>query len=252
MATWCWSFLAFLLVFTLEVTYGILQRPCPEALRYIARVSLLLPVVSLLGAKRPQDGPWNFVVLALWGVLASPAIFAYGLGSARLNLPDAWSIMLVCLIGLTLVNACSASFFAGLFVTVAQLFLLIDYLPYSHWKAGEFNTIFACVLLTAEAILFALLNRSRRKHKHPLDRLWLDYRRDFGLFWSLRVQERLNDAAAKFQWPIHLTWNGWIHTNGKPLGKELDPKTQRAILQTFRGLLRRFVSQAWINERLED
>jgi hypothetical protein len=204
-----------------------------------------------LGAKRPQDGPWNFVVVALWGVLASPGIFAFGLGSARLNIPDAWSLMLACLILITFVNTCAANFAAGVLVTIAQWLLLIEYLPLSHFTVGNLHTTLAIIVLTTATILFAFSNRSQRKDKHPLDRLWLDYRRDFGLFWSLRVQERLNDAATKLQWPISLTWSGWIYTNGKPLDKELDPKVQQAILQTFRGLLRRFVSQTWINERLD-
>ena len=107
-----------------------------------------------------------------------------------------------------------------------------------------------CLLLACSVILFAISTRNSFQASNSLDRLWLDYRRAFGLFWSLRVQERMNDAALRYEWPIELAWHGWVTKTGQPLSHEISPAQQRLILITLRGLLRRFVSHAWINERL--
>ena len=81
------------------------------------------------------------------------------------------------------------------------------------------------------------------------DRLWLDFRNSYGMLWSLRVAQRVNDAAATSQWPVVLHWNGFSDTDGEPL-HEPDDSWRQGFEHCLRGLLRRFVSDAWIAERL--
>ncbi len=45
--------------------------------RYLAAVATFCPLMAVLGAKRPQDRPWQFVVLSLWIVLALPGLQAW-------------------------------------------------------------------------------------------------------------------------------------------------------------------------------
>src|SRR5947207_15646173 len=39
-------------------------------LRFLAAGATFCPLMALLGAKRPQDRGWQFVVLSLWGLVA--------------------------------------------------------------------------------------------------------------------------------------------------------------------------------------
>jgi hypothetical protein len=252
-ATGLWSLLA------LSMCSGLLlqryQNPAyalPESLEFMARVLLLLPVISLLGAKRPQDGPWNFVVFALWCVLITPAALAYCLGQPRLNIPFAWSLMLCVLILLTALNTWGTQFVSGVLVTLAQVIFLRDYLPGSVDPLPNSKLFVAYGMLILAMCWFAFSLRTPRKSTSPLNRLWLDFRSNFGVFWALRVQERMNDAATRYNWPVYLAWSGWHSQQEQPLGPdfELDATTQKAILQTLRGLLRRFVSSEWIEQRL--
>ncbi|MBI3468144.1 MAG: hypothetical protein HY000_34495, partial [Planctomycetes bacterium] len=41
------------------------------------------------------------------------------------------------------------------------------------------------------------------------DRVWLDFRDDFGFVWAKRVQDRFNAAAGQLGWPIVLGWSGF-------------------------------------------
>ncbi len=41
--------------------------------RYIAAMSTFSPIMALLGAKRPQDRGWQFIVATLWAILSLPA-----------------------------------------------------------------------------------------------------------------------------------------------------------------------------------
>jgi hypothetical protein len=75
--------------------------------------------------------------------------------------------------------------------------------------------------------------------------IWLDFRDSFGLLWSLRVQERLNATATQHGWKTELSWDGFRPAE--------ESAAQRGELRAaLRGLLRRFVSGAWIARRLDE
>jgi hypothetical protein len=156
---------------------------------------------------------------------------------------------LVVLIFLTLVNTLPTKhWLASLFVVAGQVLLLSDYLPFPV-VTGDWTTPVGLLLFAAASVAFAL-NPPRRSAATSLDHLWLDFRDTFGLFWSLRVQERLLAAAKIAQWSVLPTWFGWVHLDGSPLKDELPAEQQKAIMVTYRGLLRRFVSNEWVNARL--
>jgi hypothetical protein len=253
-ATWWWtlaSFVAAALVELAATWQFVTDVATITALRYAARALLLCPTVSLIGAKRPQAGPWNFVVLSLWGVVALPAAEALFLNTGQpVEIQAFRSWFLVALIVVSFVNVFPTRHgLAALLAVAGQTLLLAEYLPIPLAVSASVTSSVGFGILAVAAVLVAL-QPARAKATTSLDQLWLDFRDLFGLFWGLRVQERLNAAAKMYQWPVVLQWSGWTTADGQRLTSELAADEQRAILTTFRGLLRRFVSNAWIDSRL--
>jgi hypothetical protein len=252
-ATWWWSLVAFVAVGGVEllITWQMIVDPAAaEALRYGMRMLLLCPSISLLGVKRPQDGPWNFVVLSLWGVLALPAAEALFLNTGQP--PEvqgfrSWFVLALLLISL-LNTLPTRHWLAALMAAAAQALLLGEYLPFPLPQSSIASTESGLGLLAAAAMLYALW--PPRKCADSLDQLWLDFRDSFGLFWGLRVQDRIQAAGKMYAWPVALHWSGWKGPDGASL-RELPDQQRQEILTTFRGLLRRFASNEWIDSRLD-
>jgi hypothetical protein len=95
-----------------------------------------------------------------------------------------------------------------------------------------------------------VVSRRRSGTDSDYERAWLDFRDTFGLFWALRVQERVNAAAKQFDWDVELGWRGFRRASNGAKLTEMDDNIEPALRSTFKGLLRRFVSHEWINERL--
>ena len=102
-----------------------------EPLRFIAAVATFCPSISLLGAKRPQDGMWNFIVLTLWGMLALPAAEVFFLQRGQtLEVNDLRAWFLWGLIVTGTVNLLPTRMWLyGLLYGCAQTVLLAEYLP---------------------------------------------------------------------------------------------------------------------------
>jgi len=251
-ATWWWCLIALLANGAVELLNGFDldgSDATGAALRYAVRALLVCPLISLLGAKRPQHGPWNFIVASLWAVLALPAAESLFLNTGQpLEIQAFRSWFLLVLIVLTLVNTLpTRHWIVSLLALAGQTLLLNDYLPFRLSDVFWSATLGAATLALA-AIVYAF-QPIRAKAATTLDQLWLDFRDAFGLFWALRVQERLLAAGKMYQWPVVLRWTGWFTVDGHPLREELPEEQRRTILVAFRGLLRRFVSNEWIDRR---
>lgn len=250
-AAWWWSIatLTFLAIVLSALYAGWVKPAWREPLRFVAAVGLFCPLMSLLGAKRPQDRAWNFIVLSLWIVLAMPAAEAAFLQRGRpLEIHGARGWFLWALIGIGLVNLLPTRFWLNsLLLASGHVLLLARYLPLIErpWIASADLTGFAVMIL---ALGLATMNR-RHQPEHGLDRVWLDFRDSFGTLWGLRVVQRVNAVAQASEWPIMLHWFGFFGLETEGLDK-LPPETRRALEQTLRNLLRRFVSEQWIASRL--
>jgi hypothetical protein len=211
----------------------------------------LCPVVALLGAKRPQQQAWNFVVLSLWLILLLPAAETLWLHPGqRLNFGVLRGWLLWIPIALLLMNYLATRYaLAALLAASGQALAFGEFLPFVPSALPQSATLFGLLLMTA-ALVAAYVAACRTKAAaSDLDRLWLDFRDTFGAFWALRIQERMNATAQQHGWNIVLTWPGFRDTaeaGNIPADKSPNPLSPAS---TFRGLLRRFVSNQWMTAR---
>lgn len=213
-------------------------------LRYLAGATLLAAPMAVLGAKRPQDRAWQWVVLSLVVFVMLPAGHQWLYRPAsdlHIEIAWQWFVLAIAAIGvgnyLTTAHALAATF-AG--------FALYCYLgdQFPAWLRAELPER-DLMGLAALAVAAAVAKRTRRRKlgaRH--DRLWREFRDLFGAAWGLRCAERFNAAAAQSGWQATLSWQGFVLPDGQT---ELAP----AEFQCLENLLRRFVSPAWIAERID-
>lgn len=259
-STWWWS-LAALVSWSAA---SLLQVGSP--LRFAAIAMSFCPAVALIGAKRPQHLAWNFVVVSLWAIVILPAAENLFLHPGRpVEMGDARGWFLWILILLAPINFVPTRHWpAAILLACGQIAALGPHLPLlrNDWVADWVTRLglpgwfaasdLAGMLLAVAAMIAAWARRltsSSARSCQAYDRLWLGFRDTFGLFWSLRVQERVNAAARQYGWPLELAWSGFRSTaDGAPLAA-VDPAIEPVLRTTLRGLLRRFVSNRWIAER---
>jgi hypothetical protein len=252
-----WSLLVFVLLplaaYAMHGAGGGPMFSGAEGIRFIVAMATFCPAMAVLGAKRPQDVAWQFIVASLWLVLCLPGVRAALLADgspASLHTATSWFLLL--LWGVSAMNYLPTRFaIPGLLVAIGQLALTFEYLPLaSIWPDVPWLKHSAIplgtVLLMVAVLMVCTARLDRRPADRPLDRLWIDFRNSFGAVWGLRCQQRINQSAEMYGWPVRLEWNGFATIGTDPINDELE----HAIGNHFKNLLRRFVSPAWIAERL--
>jgi hypothetical protein len=245
-----WALAALAAVTSVETALAAPQANSPAAsagiYRYLAGVALCCPLLALLGAKRPQNRAWGWIVLSLWVVLALPALEAWLFQRGRFELSGARAWFLLILIVTAAVNhlATRYALSAGL-VSLGQVLLMAEFLPAPLTGTASPHAALACF---AAAVVAGWLVPSRTAD--AVDRVWLDFRDAFGLVWSLRVQERLNDLAAAQSWPVRLTWRGFARLKANE-GEAAPsaPDAEHVAREALAKALWRFVSPAWLTAR---
>lgn len=255
MAVWWWGLAALISVAGVEIwafAYGGAPLPAwADHICYAAAATTFCPVMAQLGAKRPQDRAWQFIVLSLWIVVVLPAgeMLLDAPGDAlQLHAARRWFLAL--LIGLGLVNSLPTRYWpSGVLYALGQSLLLARHLPWPALLdeslrplAGLSCGVFALALWTME---LPWANRSGS----TVDRWWLDFRDAYGTLWSLRLAERFNAAAAMYDWPVRMGWQG-LKLDSQVAAYAQLPSDQRAsIEQVLSTMLRRFVSEDWMARR---
>jgi len=254
-----------------------------DHVRYLAGTTTLAPFVALLGAKRPQDRAWQWIVLALLLLLALPSGKAFVFDSGAPPAPHAaWRMLLAILLASQLANYLpTCNWPSALLAALAQLCWLASYLPgmvsrpsgtgSSGYGTGSNGTWALAGLALATAAIWSVRRRmsGRRLQRQPIDRVWLGFRDAYGALWALRVAERFNASAAMFGWPARLGWEGvrgvqgrapvaggeettnaddpQIGAQGRP-PQESEADVAAAIRRNLKTLLWRFVSPVWFAE----
>jgi hypothetical protein len=222
-------------------------------LRLSAVTLSFCPILAVLGAKRPQHAAWSFVVAAFWGIVVLPAAETFLLQRGqRLEMGDARSWFLWILIAVGPINYLpTRQWLAATLLAAGQTLALSEYLPLLH------RVLFAQQYTAALCLACLALVVSRTPScgvPGKYDRLWLDFRDTFGLFWALRLQERVHAVAQTNSWPVWLSWSGFQSGPAVPAGQaapqDIPVEIESTLRTTLKGLLRRFVSNRWIAERL--
>lgn len=217
--------------------------------RYAAAVGTYCPLMAVLGAKRPQDRGWQWVVAALWVTLLVPAgqSLAASAGN-QLELYFVWKLLLVGMTSMALLNYLptrraggAVAFATGQFGLMAPYLGIVpvDERPVVRWAAL--------------AVLLAAFPAAGWRKKSPSapggmssdrsrDR-WLEFRDGWGAFWALRVMQRINQSAELGGWPVRLRWDGFapLGADGAGFGDAaIDPRVAKQVEQALDAVLRRF------------
>lgn len=223
---------------------------------YFSTTLLLTPLVSVLGAKKPGVRFWNyFVVIPMLLMLNWPVIVqgvgTHGIQVLNLEPPALMGIFVVLLMVL-------GNYFGTVFTLPAILYccgVLISLTPSSQSlpQISEFPAMAHC--LSSLLFVGALFSSRRRyyvsqRDRAGYDRIWLDFRDWFGILWARRVMERLNQTADKEEWSARLTLEGIQWDSEQSL--ECRKQTQEKLDHALRWILRRFVEESWIDDRLEE
>lgn len=248
--TWYWAATALFCLGICELPIALYALPDSnwvEPLRFTMALGTFCPIMSQMGAKRPQDQAWHFIVFSLWAVLALPAANAYFLDEPlQLHSIRGWFLWFLIALGAS--NLLPTRFsVSAIFVFAGQAVLLSAYLPLLHVPLEAWGTLIGTVLLVAAVGIARLPTMRSPDRVKPMDLLWLDFRNHYGTLWGLRVSERFNASAQMYKWPIQLTWWGFRRHEET----ELTGEQAADMLHNLKNLLRRFVSPEWIEQRLE-
>lgn len=226
------------------------------AVRLVAVSLMLCPIMSLLGAKRPQHGVWQFIVGSFAAVLALPALSAALVRPG--SLPDVhglqrWFMPLVVAVA-WMNHAGTGRGGAAACVAAGQMLLLRPFLPFADaallpgWIASDAA---GSGLVAAGAILAVVQSvvgpvggpRAARSAgvAGTIDAPFLAIRETLGAAWTLRIAERFNQVAATRGWPCRLRFAGLALTNDDGGGP-----WQRDAERCAAALLRRFASAEWL------
>jgi hypothetical protein len=234
-APWCWAFAA-VAAMTCAAVAAARDASSAATYRYLAGAMLLAPPMALLGAKRPQDRAWQWIVASLLLLAAIPVgqQWLYRPGG-MLQVEPAWQWFLLVIATFSVINHLpTAHCVSALLYGVALHALLGEQFP--AWLRAPYGEA-ELVALSCIAVAAWLAGRKRQNAKRSLfDRQWLDFRDAYGATWALRVMERFNASARTGDWGVHLTWSGFVNAEATPA------ELPEAAEQSWRNLMRRFLA----------
>ncbi len=231
------------------------------SMRLVVVALALCPAMSLLGAKRPQHGVWQFIVASLAVVLALPVGRPLVLMPGSLpavHLLAEWFMLALAIVGWMNFIATRRGVAATL-ITGGQLVLMRPFLPGlaidAQTAGGIASPVVDCVAVTVAAVgtLLALAQGWRRDgmrqavfaSTHPLaaaiDPPFLALRETLGAAWALRIAERFDQIAVSRGWPCRLSFRGLNVSE-----PDEDAVWHRDAERAFAALMRRFVTVDWL------
>ena len=232
--------------------------------RVVVAALSVCPVMSLLGAKRPQHGVWQFIVGTLAAVLALPAASAILIHPG--SLPDLHILGRFFLPVLVIVGwmnfmgtrrAAAATLVAvghfGLIWPLLPGIQLEGALPQPTRDLAAISCMTAGGFLAMSQALFARLRRrlavtdrmklqrENAEFEYRVNTCFLALRETLGAAWTLRLAERFDQIAGRHGWPVRLTFQGLQMQEESP-----EASWEPDALRALEALMKRFVSSAWL------
>lgn len=206
---------------------------------FVAAASTLTPVIAVLGAKRPQDRGWQWIVLSLWVIVSWPALQALANPAGpRVEFFTPWKLFLLGLVAMGPLNyLATRHWFASLLVAGGQLVLLGEYLGFSQHANWQLPVAVGCFLLAVILVVMRKPANAEATELPEQSARWLKFRDAFGAFWGLRILQRVNETAGLRNWPMRLAWSGFEKINEE----EVTEGQKAEIEQALDTLLRRFL-----------
>lgn len=235
-----------------------------DCVRLAVAALTLCPIMSILGAKRPQHGVWQFIVATLAAVVALPAASALLVrpGSPPDVHPLQQWLMLALLLVAGMNYAPTRRAAAAALVVVGQAVLLRRWLPFgAAWPPSALLDALAACLVAGGAILASVQSWAAPQRRRTtaleqgaagdpataLAEAFFALRETLGAAWSLRIVERFNLVASDRGWPCRLGLNGF-GGGAEPAS----PAWRSEATRTGRALLRRFVTPDWMRRHTPD
>lgn len=251
-----WAMAAIAAIVATEVAASVAHGPAHtgwlELLRYSSALLALCPFVALLGAKRPQQRAWQFVVASFWIVMQTPSGTWWLFRSTdTLKIAGPWAGLLLLLMLMQCGNyVATRAVWAALMATAGQWITLAPFLNLPAGATGNQlgvmgPTVGPALLVGSVLAAHAAARRLSPRLSAP-DAVWRDFRDCFGAFWALRIAARMNVAAETHGWNVRLRWSGWSHTDTKSSVEVLPPPAEKC----FRMLLRRFMDPGRVATRI--
>ncbi len=231
-----------------------------DQLWYFTAILILCPFISVLGARSPTHRVWSwFIILPLIAVLGWPALTLHfersELPRLILQAPGTIGFFLALTMGLG--NYLGTRFGNATFwVGAAVVCLITSCTSMGHLhpeRIVRFRAIGSLCFTTGIWIAFRHAAWPTVE-ENRFDRLWFDFRDTFGIVWSIRIQERINQTAETEKWLTRLGPDGF-HWQNLPVADaaeiaQLNADTEAKMEHTLRWLFRRFVEPQFIDERL--
>jgi hypothetical protein len=284
LAPFVWSLISLVLVMAAYLSLLQPTRYLPAVFQHddiwlIVLCSSFCPLLALLGAKRPQNRMWQFIVASFWIIAALPALQALVLHPHEpFEVTVLWSWLYLILLLLGVANYFPTRYaLSALLVTAGQVILFLPYLPISLSFPDQ--PLLGLTMLSAGICLAQLLSNQRIKEKSHQqmailsrwNRVWIDFSNAYGLVWGVRVMDRIEAFLQSTEAQAWLQWSGFrsasrqddqtddvLSDGNSTAHPPAAPDSQQPALQnplapaesSIRSLLLRFVSNEWIDSRL--
>ncbi|MCH2201576.1 MAG: hypothetical protein MK102_06385 [Fuerstiella sp.] len=221
-----------------------------SAIHSLASAFLLAPLIDILGARNPGHRAWPcFVVIPMIVVLQWPA--ASQLFSQSLTTPVAIPLPTAACFVLLLTMGAGNHF--GTANTVACLIgivgILLFAMPVTEWSAwpGDGYCLTSSICLTVTALLVeGRLKTMGRNRSH--EQLWIDFRDIYGLVWTRRVMDRINQFSDREQWMVIMTLDGFRVRNSHTKVRDRVNRPK----EIMRWVLGRFANDEFLDRYLRD
>jgi hypothetical protein len=239
---WFWTLAALIEVGAAEIA-GAIADPAPAWLPEVRSMSAALtlcPAIALLGAKRPQQGIWQLLVVGFLAMAWTPAVLELALRPGQgVVLPAYISWPLAAVVLFLVANHAFTRYWpSALLAGAGYAAIFAPQWPVGARDLGAFGPLVGLLCFDAALLLVVLDLPPRDEPDDAGHQMWLDFRDAYGAVWALRIAERVNEAAAQNGWRVRLEWGGLQSTEAGDADVSADTLAATRLL---RSLLRRFV-----------